>query len=215
MLPVLHFHPFSSFCQKVLIALYDTGIEFLPNLVNLGDEDQRAALQRLWPMVRFPVLEHGARALPETSIIIEYLADTFPQARALIPQDAALAREVRLWDRLFDIYVQLPMQKIVLDHLRPADARDPYGVDQAREGLRRFYAIADAHLSGREWAAGGFSMADCAAAPGLYYANRVEPWGADFPALAAYHVRLAARPSYARVLDEAAPFDRFFPVPGA
>ncbi|MFT4149880.1 MAG: glutathione S-transferase family protein [Paracoccaceae bacterium] len=213
MTPTLHFHPFSSFCQKVLIALYDTDIEFRPNVVDLGDPDQRAALARLWPMVRFPVLEVGPRAVPETSVIIEYLADTFAQARRLIP--AETAAEVRLWDRLFDLYVQLPMQKIVLDHLRPADARDPYGVAEARAALRRFYPVAEARLEGRPWAAGDFSMADCAAAPALYYANRVEPWGAAFPALSGYYDRLAARPSYARVLDEAAPWSHFFPVPGA
>ncbi len=120
---------------------------------------------------------------------------------------------MRLWDRLFDMNAELPMQRIVFDHLRPAENRDPHGVAQARADLRTFYAIAEARLAGRDWVAGDFSMADCAAAPALYYAHWVEPFGGALPNLTAYLKRLAARPSHARVLTDAQPFAGFFPVP--
>lgn len=211
----LYSHPFASFCQKVLIALYDAEIPFEDRMTDLSKAEDRDALAALWPMGRFPVLVDRARAatIPESTIIIEHLAITRPAARRLIPVDPDAAREVRLWDRLFDMNVELPMQRIVFDHLRPADKRDPYGVEQARSDLKAFYAIAEARMTGREWIAGDFSLADCAAAPSLYYARWVEPLGDGFPNLAAYLRRLAGRASYARVLRDAQPFAGFFPVP--
>jgi glutathione S-transferase len=211
----LYSHPFASFCQKVLIALYDADIAFDDRVTDLSNAADRAELEALWPMGRFPVLVDRERGvtIPESTIIIEHLAVTRPAARRLLPVDPDAAREVRLWDRLFDANVELPMQRIVFDHLRPADKRDPFGVDQARGDLRAFYAIAEAQLQGRDWIAGDFSMADCAAAPSLYYAHWVEPLGDGFPNLSAYLRRLAARPSYARVLREAQSFAANFPVP--
>jgi len=130
----LLFHPLSSFCHKVLIALYENDTPFTPQIVNLQDEGERAALCKLWPMGKFPVLVDAARDwnVSESSIIIEYLDLHFPGKTKFIPADADLARQMRFRDRVFDLYVHLPMQKIVGDRLRPADSKDPYGVAEAR-----------------------------------------------------------------------------------
>lgn len=209
----LHFHPFSSFCQKVLIALYERDIAFAPQIVDLGNGDQRAALAALWPMIKFPLLEdEGAKqAVPESTIIIEYL-DAIGPAAPLVPKAGSVALEARLMDRLFDHFVELPMQKIVGDRLRPADAHDPHGVADARATLDKAYAMFEARLAGRAWAAGdAFTLADCAAAPALFYADWVHPFRAGHPVLAAYFDRLLARPSFARAVDEARPYRAFFP----
>ena len=213
-MPILHFHPFSSFCQKVLIALYVRGVDFEPNIVDLSDPDQRAALAALWPFARFPVWQEGDSGLPETSIIIEHL-DTLPaDGPRLIPVDPAAALDARRWDRFFDWDVSLPMQKIVGDWLRLDGARDPHGVAQAQAQLGTAYGIAEARLTGRVWAAGeGFTIADCAAAPALHYADLVVPIGPAHPALGAYLARLRAHPGVARVACEAAPYAHYFPVP--
>ncbi|MDX3885675.1 MAG: glutathione S-transferase family protein [Sphingomonas sp.] len=212
----LHYHPFSSFCQKVLVALYERDVPFTPRQVDLGDAGERAALAALWPMCRFPVLTDDAagRAIPESSIIIEYLDGHGAAAAPLIPADPAAAIEVRLMDRLFDHYVELPMQRIVGDHLRPEDKRDPHGVAEVRATLGTAYAMLEERLAGRAWAAGdAFSLADCSAAPALFYAEWVQPFTGDHPALAAYFRRLRDRPSFARVLEEARPYRAYFPVP--
>lgn len=217
----LYAHPFSSYCQKVLIALYETDIAFTYRV--LGPEDPAAGEEwaRLWPMKRMPVLvddERGEAARPvlESSTIIEYLDRHHRGPRPLMPADTDAALEVRTMDRLFDNYVMTPMQKIVLDHLRPsAGERDPFGVRQARDMLDVSYAWLDERLAGREWAAGGdFSLADCAAAPSLFYADWVHEIPAAHPTLKAYRTRLLARPSVARCVEEARPFRKFFP-PGA
>ena len=207
----LWYHPFASFCMKALIALYECDAAFTPIVVDLGDEDSRNAFYALWPIGKFPVIrdETTGEMVPESTIIIDYLADRFPAA-GLIPADPRAAREVRMWDRFFDNYVHLQMQKIVADRLRPKPDRDPYGVAEARAQLHRAYDIFEKRLAGRQWASGDFSLADCAAAPALYYAWKVEPW-ADRPALTAYLDRLHARPSFARVLAEAEPYAHFFP----
>lgn len=210
----LHFHPLSSFCQKVVIALYENGTPFTPKLVDLGDPEQRTALLKLWPMGRFPVLQDEARGriVPESSIIIEYLDRTHPGAFRLIPDDAALALEVRLQDRFFDIYLNETIQKIVGDRIRPADGKDPTGVEQARNRLQTAYDVLEHTLVGRRWAAGdAFTMADCAAAPALYYSELVLPFRDTHKTVAAYFDRLLARPSYKRVLREAAPYLHMFP----
>jgi glutathione S-transferase len=208
----LWYHPFSSFCRKVLIALYECEAEVDPIIVDFGDEASRQAFLAIWPLGKFPVLRDEAtgETMPESTIIIEYLADRFPTA-ALIPADAAAARNVRLWDRIFDHYVMHPMQRIVADRLRPKGSRDPIGVEQARAQLRSAYAYLDRELAGRNWAAGdGFSMADCAAQPSLLFARMVEPWD-KLPALDAYVARLQARPSVKRSDTQAAPYEQFFP----
>jgi glutathione S-transferase len=210
----LYFHPLSSFCQKVLIALYENEIAFEPHIVNLGDPAEREALLKLWPIGKLPVLcdEDRDRIVPESSIIIEYLIDHFPAKTALIPLGADLARQTRLRDRLYDLYVEIPMQKIVLDRLRPSERRDALGVEHARAQLRTIYGMVEQDMVGRTWAMGeAFTLADCAAAPALYFANLVEPFGKDLPVATAYLDRLTARPSFARVLAEAEPYLALFP----
>ena len=210
----LYFHPLSSFCQKVLIALYENDTPFEPRLVDLGDEASSAAFKRIWPIGRFPVLRDGAtgRTIPESSMIIEYLGRQYPGKIALVPDAADLAWETRLRDRFYDLYVAVPMQKIVTDRLRPAGANDPYGVEEARRLLRTAYDLIEAEMRTRTWAAGeSFSMADCAAAPALYYANLVLPFGDTHGNTAAYFRRLMERPSFARVVEEAKPYRANFP----
>ena len=126
----LHFHPLASFCWKALIALYDNEILFTPNKIDLGNPTERAALLKLSPIGKFPVLSDDARGLtvPESSIIIEYLDRRYPGPTRFIPADPELALQTRLRDRFYDLYVHLPMQKIMADRLRPPDKRDPHGV---------------------------------------------------------------------------------------
>jgi glutathione S-transferase len=209
----LYYHPLSSFCHKVLIALYENDTPFDPVLVDLSDEASRAELLFLWPIGKFPVLSDEARdqTVPESSTIIEYLAQHYPGPSQLVPDDPDLARETRLRDRFFDLYVHQPMQKIVTDRLRPHGRRDPHGVDEARVLLRTAYGMVERGIDGSEWTMGDqFTLADCAAAPALHYARRVLPMD-DHPRLAAYLERLEKRPSYARVLAEAQPYQGMFP----
>lgn len=210
---ILHFHPLSSFCWKALTALYENDTPFTPNMVNLGDPDERAALLKLWPICRFPVLEDKARGevVPESSIIIEYLDRYYPGRTRFIPEQADRALQTRLRDRFYDLYLHLPMQKIVGDRLRPADKKDPHGVAEARAQLKTSYAIIERQMTDGAWAMGSdFSLADCAAAPSLYYGDKVEPIG-EFKNVSAYLDRLQARPSFARVLQEAEPYFGLFP----
>jgi glutathione S-transferase len=210
----LHFHPLSSFCWKALVALYENDTPFTPNLVNLGDPAERAALLKLWPVGKFPVLSDDARqaTVPETSVIIEYLDRHYPGRTRFLPADPDLALQTRLRDRFLDLYVHLPMQKAIGDRLRPAGAKDPHGVAEARARLRTSYAMIEQQVSAGGWMMGGdFSLADCAAAPCLFYGNRVEPFG-EFKNVSAYLERLQARPSFARVLKEAEPYFHMFPT---
>ena len=207
----LHMHPLSSYCHKVLIALYELDVPFEAAFLNLGDEAERAAFHALWPMGKMPVLEDKAAglALPESSVIIEWLNDRF--GGGLIPKDREAALEVRLQDRFFDLYVHAPMGVFTWDLLRPEGQRDPYGVQQARDLLLTAYDMIERRMAHRTWAAGDdFSMADCAAAPALFYAEGRVPFG-DRPRLRAYLDRLKARPSYARALKEAEPYFHMVP----
>lgn len=207
----LYAHPFSSYCQKVLIALYENGISFEFRM--LGDEPANAELASLWPIKRFPVLVDNERTVVEASIIIEYLELYHPGPVTLVPEDPRTALDVRMLDRFFDNYVMTPMQRIVADRLRSEAHRDPYGVDEARRMLETAYAWLDYTMAGREWAAGnGFSMADCAAAPSLFYADWAHPIPAEHTNVHAYRQRLLARPSFARAVDEARPYRPFFPL---
>ncbi|MBX7200531.1 MAG: glutathione S-transferase family protein [Rhodospirillaceae bacterium] len=209
---VLHSHPLSSYCWKVLIALYETGAPFTAEMVNLGDPDARAAYAALWPTCKIPLLQDGAKVVPETSVQIEYLDTHYPAARPLLPRDEAARLDARLWDRVSDFYVMTPMQRIVDDRMRPEAERDPRAVTQARALLATAYGLIERNMAGKTWAAGGdFSIADCAAAPALFYAGIVFPFPAGHPNLAAYFERLLARPSVARVITEARPFFQYFP----
>lgn len=209
----LHYHPLSSYCHKVLIGLDELGVETDKNLLNLGDAAERSAFLALWPTGKMPLLVDQGQPVSESSIIIEYVQRHHAApGRSLIPQDADTALQVRLWDRLFDLYVMTPMQALTGNLLRPESDRDAVGTAQARDSLSSAYAWIDRHLAGRTWVAGdAFSMADCAAAPALFYAVTYVPIAPQFTQLAAYFDRLMDRPSVARTIDEARPFFQYYP----
>ncbi|MCW4462535.1 glutathione S-transferase family protein [Sphingomonas sp. BT-65] len=198
---ILYGHPFSSYCQKALIAFYETATAFEFRVVG-PDPAVNAEFEALWPLKRFPVLVDDEWTLPEASIIVEHIA----------PHFVAGGMEARLLDRVFDNYVMTPLQKIVGDALRPDGARDPHGVAEARATLDKAYAWLDAHMAGRQWAAGDFGLADCAAGPSLFYADWAHPIPDACAALRAYRGRLVDRPSFARAIDEAREFRRYFPL---
>ena len=211
----LYAHPFSSYCQKVLIALYEHGAPFEFRMLGPGEEKAAAEHAALWPLKRMPVLVDAGRTVVEASIIVEYIDLQHPGAARLVPEDRGAALDVRMMDRVFDNYVMTPMQKIVSDAIRSAENRDRQGVAEARTLLETAYRWLDGTMAGREWAAGGaFSLADCAAAPALFYADWVHPIGETFANVRAYRLRLLARPSFARAVDEARPYRTLFP-PGA
>jgi glutathione S-transferase len=211
---ILYYHPLSSFCWKALIALYENETPFEPHLVNLADPASSAEFKQLWPIGKFPVLRDNAkgRTVPESSIIIEYLAQRYPGKARLVTADPDLARETRACDRFYDLYVHLSMQKVVGDRLRPEGQKDAFGVEQAKATMQTAYAMIDREMEARTWAVGeAFSMADCAAAPALFYANMVVPIGDDHRNVGRYLDRLKQRPSFARVLEEAEPYFKLFP----
>jgi glutathione S-transferase len=208
---VLYAHPFSSYCQKALIALYENATPFTFRM--LDGEAAMAELASLWPMKRFPLLVDGDRAVMEATIIIEYLGLHHPGPVRLLPDDPKAALAVRAMDRFFDNYVSTPQQKIVFDAIRAPEHRDAYGVTEARAMLDTSYTWLDDVMADREWAAGDvFTLADCAAAPALFYADWTHPIDPPFKNVQAYRRRLLARPSFARAVDEARPYRQFFPL---
>lgn len=210
----LYSHPLAAFCHKVLIALYENGTAFNAVTVDLGDPEETAALTARWPVGKIPVLrdEPRDRTVPETSIIIEYLEQHYPGPAPMLPANAEQRLDARLWDRFFDHYVSVPMQKVVTDRIRPEGGNDPLGVADARRTLDTAYQMIDSQLAGKTWATGeDFTIADCAATPGLFYASIVHPFSSDQRNLAAYFERLVARPSVRRTLIEARPYFHFFP----
>ena len=210
----LFIHPLASFCHKVLIALYENGTTFRSEAVDFSDAASASALLERWPVGKIPVLHDAAtgRTVPETSIIIEYLQQTYPGPVALLPAETDAQLQTRLWDRFFDLYVSTPMQKIVTDRIRPEGSNDPHGVADARATLDTAYATIERQVSAHPWAIGDhFTMADCAAAPALLFASIVHPFKADQSALRDYLDRLLARPSIVRTLREAKPFFAMFP----
>lgn len=210
----LYYHPLSSFCHKVLIALYESGSAFERRIINLADAADRAELEALWPMTKFPVLRDATRActVVESSIIIEYLDRFYAGERRMIPDAWEAALDARYWDRLCDNYLQVPMQHIVAARLRG----DTDNAVSERIMLDRSYAMLEQRLTSRLWLAGAdFSLADCAAAPALFYAFTIHPWPSGLAALNQYFVRLTARPSVQRVLEEAKPYFALFPFADA
>lgn len=215
----LYMHPLAAYCHKALIALYENDTPFHPHMVDLMDESSRTAFYKLWPIGKFPVLDDKARAclVPESSIIIEYLAQHYPGKVALVPADADEAREVRFRDRFYDQYVSEPMQKIITNRLRPEGQGDTMGVTQARDKLRTALDLIEHEFERdggrRTWAAGdNYSMADCAASPALLFVNMsIMPLDEAHPHTAAYLLRLMQRPSFARVLREAQPYLHMVP----
>jgi glutathione S-transferase len=213
MQPTLYAHPFSSYCWKVLIALYENNTAFTYRV--LGPEDPQAAveLEALWPLKKFPVLVDGVRPVMEATIIIEYLTLHYPGPVRLIPADPETALEVRFLDRYFDNYVMTPTSMIVANPLRPENKRDPHGVEQARAALDTAYRWLDGWMAGRTWATGeSFTLADCAAAAALFYSDWTHPIAESLSHVRSYRRRLLERPSVARAVDEARPFRQYFPL---
>jgi glutathione S-transferase len=209
----LYAHPFSSYCQKVLIALYENGTPFELKMLGPDTPENFAELARLWPLKKFPVLMDGDQTVLEASNIIEHLALYHPCAIQLLPADPKTALAVRMMDRVFDNYIMTPMQRIVANALQPAENRDPHGVVEARAMLDTSYAWLNQTLAGRTWATGEhFTLADCAAAPSLFYADWAHEIPPSLPVLKAYRARLLARPSVARAVNEARPYRAFFPL---
>lgn len=210
----LYYHPLSSYCHKVLIALYENGAPFEKRMINLGEPEGRSELGALWPVTKFPVLRDDARdiVLPESSIIIEYLDRHYPSAHPLLPADADAALLVRLWDRIADNYVHAPLQRIVGDHI----SRENGDMAPQRAMLDVAYGLLDAQLSDRQWLAGSeFTLADCAAAPALFYSSTLRAFPAKLSRLAAYFERLVDRPSVHRVHAEAKPWFQYYPFADA
>jgi glutathione S-transferase len=207
----LYSHPFSSYSQKVLVALWEREIPFTyRHLEEPGANEELAAL---WPMKRFPVLVDDGRTIAESSIIIEHLDLHHGTAARMLPDDPDAALEVRFMDRFFDQYVMTEMQKPVFEALRTEGARKDAALAEAGQALDAAYAWLEARLDGRTWAAGeAFTLADCAAAPSLFYADWVRQIGPDFPRLRAYRARLLARPSFARAVEEGRPYRAYFPL---
>lgn len=209
----LYAHPFSSYCQKALVALYENGTAFQWKMLSPEHPDVYAEFAELWPLKRFSVLVDGAHTVTEASTIIEYLDLYHPGPAPMLPEDRKAALAVRDMDRFFDNYISTPQQKIVADALRGNGTRDPVGVADARGMLQTAYAWLDRAMAGREWAAGErFSLADCGAAPFLFYADWTHPIDPSFHHVHAYRQRLLSRPSFARAVDEARPYRALFPL---
>jgi len=205
-------HPFSSYCQKVLIALWADGTEFEYRLLEQDHPENFAELKRRWPFGKFPLLVDDGVSVIETTPIIEYLQAHHPGPNRWIP-DGDLGLRVRFLDRFFDLYVMENMNKAGLDILRPEGSRDPYGAQQGRDNLHVAYDWLEANLGDGPWAAGEqFTLADCAAAPSLFYADWIEEIGPKRPKLAAYRARLLAHPTVARAVDEGRPYRPYFPL---
>ena len=207
----LYAHPFSSYCQKVTIALYENATPFAQRLVDFTDAEGMREFAGVWPMKRMPVLVDDGQPVMESSVIIEHLGVNHPGPVRLLPADPKAALDVRFMDRFFDNYVMTPMGRIVFDRMRPAESKDAQTVTESRALLDGAYGWLETRMAGREWAAGDFSLADCAAAPSLFYADWVHPIGEGFANVRAYRKRLLARPSFARAVNEARQYRHFFP----
>jgi glutathione S-transferase len=209
----LYAHPFSSYSQKVLVALYENDTDFEWCMLSGENPDVLADFARRWPLQRFPLLVDGDRTVTEASIIIEYLGLHHPGSVSLLPPDRDAALDVRGMDRFFDNYISTPQQRIVYDSLRPEAERDALSVADARRRLDIAYGWLDGVMANRTWAVGdAFSLADCAAAPFLFYADWTHRIDASFSHVIAYRQRLLARPSFARAVDEARPYRPLFPL---
>lgn len=206
----LYGHPISSYTWKVLTALYENGTSFEPVTV---DQNTYADFIAKWPMGKFPILldSDRKRMVTETSVIIEYLDAHYPGATRFVPADIDTALEVRRWDRVFD-HINTTMSKVVVDNIRPADQRDPYGVEEAKRIVRSAYGVVETQLGERNFIVGdNFTMADCAGAPALWYATRNVPLDGAFPRITAYLERLKSRPSFARAVKESEPLFHMYP----
>lgn len=209
----LYAHPFSSYCQKVLVALYENDIAFELRMLGPDDPTPMEELKAVWPIGKFPVLMDDGAHLIEATIIVEHLDVHHAGRTRLIPENPAAALEARFMDRFFDNYVSTPVQALVDDAMREEGDRDPLGPARARAMLDTAYAWLDARIADRQWAAGEtFGLADCAAAPALFYSDWSHPIGERFANVTAYRRRLLERPSFARAVDEARPYRHLFPL---
>ena len=209
----LYGHPFSSYTQKVLIALYENNTPFEFRILGPDMPEHSAQWLQRWPLRKFPLLVDGERNVAETSIIIEYLQLAHSSPVRLLPADPMAALDVRFLDRFFDLHVMTPVQRAVDGALTGDPAKREEGLDFVRNKLELAYAWLDRQLAGRTWAAGeDFTLADCAAAPSLFYADWTHRIAATYPVLRTYRERLLARPSFARAVEEARPFRPLFPL---
>lgn len=211
----LYMHPLSSFCHKVLVALYENGTSFESVIVDFSNTDSRMAFFQKWPIGKMPVLHDTAAdmTLPESSIIIEYVHTHYRGHAELVPTNAEEQLAVRLWDRFFDLYIHQPMQRIVGERLRPKGSVDPHGVADAHATIEKAYGVLEEHLLNRQWvASASFSMADCAAVPALFYGSIVHPISGDYARVSDYFERLMQLASVKRVLEEARPYFQYFPL---
>lgn len=208
----LYAHPFSSYSQKALIALYEYELDFEFKLLSPEVSANMATLETVGPFRRFPVLIDDATPLREATIIVEHLTLHHATGAPLAPTDPKAALDVRFMDRFFDNYIATPQQRIVYNALRPEGQRDPQGDDDARKLLDTAYAWLDDRMAGCDWACFDFSLADCSAAPQLFYSDWTHPISDRFPNVTAYRQRLLARPSFARCVEEARPYRAFFPL---
>lgn len=209
----LHYHPLSSHCWKLLIALAENGTPFEAREVNLGDPAARAAYAALWPTAKIPLLVDGERVVPETSIQMEYLDHTHPGATRLLPEGFDAQLQVRLWDRLFDQYVMDPMQRYIAQVLRPEAERDVQAMAAHEAALGLAYDMIEERRGEHTWATGeAFMMADCSAAPALFYATVIRPLPSSHTRLAAYYERLLARPSVWAAIRQARPWFQYYPL---
>lgn len=207
-------HPFSSYTWKGEIALIEKGVEYEFRTLDPDHPDNGAALARLSPTGKFPLLVDGQITLFESSILIEYLDRKYPRAPQLIPGDFDAALRVRLLDRMFDNHVMRNMQAIVNEHLPFLTPKpDPARIDRAKAALSAMYQWLEDQLSAEGWACGeDFTLADCAAAPSLFYADWVHEIPGDLPKLKAYRARVLARPSVSQCVEAARPFRAYFPL---
>ena len=209
----LYGHPFSSYTQKALIALYENGTPFEFRCIGPETPQHAAEWMRRWPLRKFPLLVDSERQVVETSVIIEYLQLKYPGPVRLIPADPVVALDVRFMDRFFDLHVMDAVQFAVDSKLGRIPGKSEEGLAIAREKLERAYAWLEGQLAGKTWAAGAdFTMADCAAAPSLFYADWVHSIADVYPALRAYRARLLSRPSFARAVEDARPYRPLFPL---
>lgn len=210
MAPIMYLHPLSSYVQKAKTGFYEKGVAFEARMLD-GSEPVASEFAALWPIKRFPVVKDGKELIFEATAIIEYLEARYPDTPRLIPDDPMKAVEVRMWDRFFDNYVNYPQQRLVYLSI----GREPNDGEDGAKWKAAFdeaYTLLDRRMAKREWVAGEFSLADCAAAPSLLYADWTYPIPRNYQNLWAYRDRLLARASYARALDEARPYRHMFPL---
>ncbi len=214
---ILHGHPFSSYTWKALIALYEKELPFTLQSVEddfAANQEAGHRLSQIWPPNKFPVLEDGEDVLIESSILIEHLDFAYPETKRLIPADPAKALQVRFMDRVFDNHVMANMQAVVAEHLPfITEKPDPMRIDRANGALSTIYRWLDEKLPEEGWACGDdFTLADCAGAPALFYADWVRPIPGELTRLKAYRAKALAWPSVARAVDGGRPYRHYFPL---